>query len=84
MVAPSRDAVDEQVGAAVGADMPQRHRVEGLLLLLDDHDAPQFSSASRVTAGAFISRHKPSYSITSSALPIRGSGTVTPSAFVTC
>jgi hypothetical protein len=49
----------------------QRHRLEGLLPLLDDHDAPQVSSASRVTAGASISRHKPSYSITSSALPIR-------------
>ena len=45
------DAVDEQVAAAVRADVAQRHRGEGLLLSLDDHDRPQSSSASRVTAG---------------------------------
>ena len=52
VVAPSRDAVDEQIAAAVGADMPRRHRGKGLLLPLDDHDRPQSSSANRVTAGA--------------------------------
>ena len=44
-MAPPRDAVDEQVAAAVGADMRHRH-------WLDDLDPPQSSSASRVTAGA--------------------------------
>src|ERR1700719_1036274 len=52
MAAPG-DAVDEQVAAAVGAYVPQRHRGEGLLLALDDHDRSQSSSANRVTAGAF-------------------------------
>jgi hypothetical protein len=43
----------------MGADAPHRHRLEGLLLPLDDHDRPQSSSASRVTAGAlgFLSLH---------------------------
>src|SRR6202040_772671 len=50
MAAPG-DAVDEQLAAAVGAYVPQRHRGEGLLLALDDHDRSQSSSANRVTAG---------------------------------
>ena len=32
--------------------MTNCHRLEGLLLPLDDHDSPQSSSANRVTAGA--------------------------------
>jgi hypothetical protein len=40
--------------------MPHRHRLEGLLMPLDDHDRPQSSSASLVTAGAlgFFARHR--------------------------
>jgi hypothetical protein len=34
------------------SSMPQRHRGEGLLPALDDHDRSQSSSANRVTAGA--------------------------------
>jgi hypothetical protein len=41
-----------RIAAPVGADMLHRHRLEGLLLPLDDHDRPQSSSANRVTAGA--------------------------------
>jgi hypothetical protein len=40
------------VAAAVRADVPHRHRREGLLLPLDGHDRAQSSSVSRVTAGA--------------------------------
>jgi hypothetical protein len=47
-----RDAVDEEVTAAVGADMTHCHRLEGLVLPLDDHERPQSSSTRRVTAGA--------------------------------
>ena len=45
--------LDKQVTAAVGANMTHCHRREGLFLPLDDHDRPQSSSASRVTAGRF-------------------------------
>ena len=46
----SRDAVT--VAEAVRPDVSHRHRLGGLLPLLDDHDRAQSSSASRVTAGA--------------------------------
>ena len=42
--------MDEQVAAAVGADVPYRYLREGLLPLTLGH--PQSSSANRVTAGA--------------------------------
>ena len=38
--------------ATARSDLAHCHRLEGLLLPLDDHDRPQSSSASRVTAGA--------------------------------
>ena len=37
---------------AMRPDVSHRHRLGGLLPLLDDHDRAQSSSASRVTAGA--------------------------------
>ena len=62
MIAAPGDAVDEQVAAAVGAYVPQRHRGEGLLLALDDDDRSQSSSANRVIRvlsgrGAELGRH---------------------------
>jgi len=47
-------AVDEQIAAAVRADVPHGHRREGLTLWRPVvHDRAQSSSARRITAGAF-------------------------------